>query len=466
MSKSVDQIVQETLETLKAEFKLSNLANLSDRKRDELREKTLVRIKEIIDHAFQQTEESNHKALYQALYLKLHTDKFKIKYPEVANYFEQLGILDELSKELQTHKEKVDVFSQLGSNPIGSLTAIYQYLQDVLSELLFAYQRYPEPISTFVNVISWIINIALIGAAVVLAVPVGLLLGLVYGVNLLSDLIIQSLSEGRYQEELNLVIADEMIAAKEEFVIQSIEASIAVIEQMEVPNKEEQLKELRAINTFEQLMVRFANTTLQLNGIPLTPDRLAAETQQQTEAVEAQLAAELAPRYHRRVLLNLRAMGNAIAQPLPDGSFGDKTKSVFTKIGQVLSLPFVFIGTCVTELANITTSALTIGSIALLAAIKVASLAILNAPLYIYEGIEYLINKPQESCADESSDEAQNDAQFGAGSSAKLAGLGKGSNPDNANNANVDNHKPLFDADKQPSAAATDAPQPDHMQMD
>lgn len=356
MLKSIDQIVQDTLDAFNSEFQPIDIANITPEALVKLKENALGKMNEFFDNAFEQAEgESKQKKLRFALSREFHPDHFKQKHPSLAVYFEQLGLYHLPSAKVNAVKESIDDQSAV-------LEAICNHVMKVLTDMSLESLRYPEPISTLVNAVSWIINLLLIVPAIGVGVSGVSLFFIISGIKNLPLLLVNGLSEKQYKD------VDELLSH----------------------------------------------------------------------------------------------LNYAIKQPLPEGKVGEVVFALLTKLGQVVSFPLLSVSNFVFEWSSLGTGILTIGTIGFLAGVKAATLAILNAPLHLYDAFRNFTGKDQER---PSVEEKPENGAPDDNSSKQLALLG-GPQALVQKNIPVDNHEPLFLADKKALPVATNPENDSHLQLD
>ena len=388
MPKEVAQLVEETIKNLKT--KLTNEKPGTKEKANEI-------IKECLETAFSEVAEDDHKTLYKKLALQFHPDRMKDNQKEIFAILEALEIADAPMKELGNYQEKkANLFEDVAANPYTGTKNVLLYLWEKLAEMFNAYERYPQPLRLMVEILHWTVTIvllaALIGAAITLA---GIYYGIIWPVIELEKLFVNLVTDSRFDEEMKADPEDYANARK--IFLDTYRAMFKLMD----PLQEDRINAMNDEEFYNTLLTSFYQKKLQDrypngNQTKAEEDRLYAETKAELE--ESIKSSISGPTGFGKLAAQARALGNAIASPLPDEAGAAAVQVMFVKPLQVLITPIVLIASLLIETARYLYTATIFIAIGAALALKLASVVILNLPLYTADGIEYLINACSEGC--------------------------------------------------------------------
>lgn len=401
MTKPIEEIVQETIDNLNQ--KLGNATDLNE-------EKATAIIKECFDTAFSQiSSDEERNTLYKKLSLVLHSDKFKILEKVQKSYaiLNQLKIADLPFTELKKYQQP-GFFSKIASNPVEGTLSLILFLGEKLARMSGEYKRYPEPIRTMVNIISWNINIVLIASLIALAVLSGIIFLVTTIVDTIQRYLINILSSNQYVIEFSIKYNTGLERLTNDPVLFA-QAKRTLLEQVKISAKKaghnvENMGSVELEDLYlRELLNQKTQNHLDTKGYTLTDadlEKYKKEAKDEFNNLIKKIADETATKTanvtgfaHLAVIC--KAMFTAIAKPLPE-TIGGKLAAIFIiKPLQVLATPFVLIGTVTVELARWGNTLLIIGGIGAAAAIKVGSLVVLNLPLYLLDAVRFIVNKIQ-----------------------------------------------------------------------
>lgn len=431
MTQSVAQRAATILENIKQELLVDNphTENMDDgaiQLKQRLVEDIIVRH---LKESFHATAEEEQSSLYKQLALQTHSDKFSDLQPELHDYLEVINATDVFMNTLTDFKDpKINILNDLSSNPMSTIKNISFRTLTVLEPMLQAYKRYPQPIRFLVNAVSWTINIALALAAVALFVVWSVPSEIMSLIAKIEKPFLNWLTRGLYAEinasyleqhmNLGLQVYGEALRQamiKEQSkqadllkattmqrtpnLFTSIEEDIAVEDPEETEKLIQQTKkditEKYSKMSTSQLLEEARNNLITdkvtkynegegTYGEPMNDERM----RQIEQAVDQEITNEAKNRVPvgatTYYLHRLKALFYSIASPLQPEN---KLPSLMIKVGQVLLSPLALTYATALVAFDLLNLSVLFGSLALIVAIKAASLVVLNAPLYVIDGL-------------------------------------------------------------------------------
>ena len=419
-TKPIDTIVTETMDDIKE--KIKNVT--SEEEANEV-------IKACLNTAFTQVDESDRQKLFKKLSLQLHSDKLH-KHRELHEKLTTFGAVDAPQKLLNEYKqpgffhafaeaftEATEDFNNVAADPVQGTKNFLYSLFDKLTKMLFEYKRYPAPINYLVNIVSWMINIALVVGVIAAAI--------VIGIASIANAIVDSIKNNL----ANLITNDQYTSEIETFKnspVQFAKARKSYVNSVRLISKflkPEDAAEIDAMSDDQIIDAIVQNEyitklmTRQMLGIPTSEEDQAHLLLEAQENVNNKIKQKIQPHGWNKVVLMAKAFGHAIASPLSGGVFNKIALVLFVKPVQVLLIAPFIAATIAIELVRYVNTVLIITAITAAVLAKVISLALLNLPLYFVDAVRFIARnirgcfKNAESAPTEENDnEATNTAEY------------------------------------------------------
>ena len=345
--------------------------------------------KGVLSNAFDGLTEAEKKDLYKKLSLKLHPDKFPKSNPELYEYLCGIHAQAEIFKELnnyQTKNNAPNAFEEVAQDPLQGGRKVFVNLQKQLDKFFNAYKRYPQPLRAIVRGTQWLVNIVL--ATGVIAgglILLGVYWGLMKPVTKLTKALTNGITGSGYEQERikYLYTPAGFEFAKSVFMrgartLLSMQKPELATQFMEMTN--EQLYQILVLISFKQKAASHEVLTEEQEKA------LRAEARAELDAkiLNGAVKAKMAPN-HMEPLLLARALGHAIAKPLPKGVGKQILEILVIRPLITLATPFILLASATMHLLNYTAVALAFTAGAVVVALKLATGALLNLPLYVVD---------------------------------------------------------------------------------
>ncbi|GGI79685.1 hypothetical protein [Legionella impletisoli] len=385
MKTSLDQIVTQTLATI-----TDHIDSLS--KKPFLASELDHILRSCLIDAFDSVSNQDHDKLYKAFSLNLHPDRLRNKANKLANYLNQNNAINIPMQVLASISKDQKKPEQSTSHVV--LTGLYQ--------MRTTHHRYSKPISTLANILSWTIT-AISALAWVLAKASE---KVVSSLIRLSSYFIESIANFFTFGELNRTIKE--YNDSEEAL--SLAKKVYLDFQRNLSRGLYIFKGDKNLLTLCELDDEAFYSYLLAHEIARKSENTSIAAENLQQEAEKDLNQRIKLFFSVRGITHLRLAAKAfitsITKPMPQGFF-NSVFSVLNRIFLSAITPVVLTVIGVTELLKSINEAINLTVTALIAAALVSIHVILNAPLYILDGVRALNQKIQsffESSFKEASD--------------------------------------------------------------
>lgn len=378
--KTTEQLINETLQALNTLLDPSVTRTSAD---------ITAIIKACFKTAFTQ-KDIDKKALYRKLSAEVHPDKLLERHPTLHTYLAHFNLVSELQQSLNVYNNKNDnIMSDVFNHPVKGSQRLLTYLLEKFNPIFTASQRYIEPFKTIGNVISSLINIAL-------AVPIIVFLFVIVVVNTAIALPIKILSSflsfmlkkqlgPLYEAHMN---DDEVKAC----------ATKNYLSQVRMASKMAQPDAAQTIDALDdEAYMALVKAELTQMEIQNGADEAQAEVLAKT-TIDQKIYALSKPSNSLEVTWFAQALYTTLTPPLPEAII-DRIAAIVLIRPLKFLLGITFLPAIATlEALRVINGGLLAAAIGLAILSKVASLVIINTPLYIYDAVR----KPQSTSSDDS----------------------------------------------------------------
>ncbi|WP_419419216.1 hypothetical protein ACNVED_11820 [Legionella sp. D16C41] len=382
-----DQIAKETVQ---------NIINYLKNNQNTNSVQIIKEIETIIVSALNQLQGDEKKQFYKRLSISLHPDKIETNEKELYSLLNAKKIVDEPFKILNTHYNKKNIVNEIADDPVDNTLNLIVKLLDQASYHLKLYRRYYQPIKALVFIASWLINITLAVAVIGLLAMAVIVANAISTLDKIQEVLrdivlggdLKNLTAHLVREPIRFKIAEEnyYTKLKDEF-IKNLEKSINHAKepaQAEVYKK--QLQEIKQMSVEDYKRYYINELAKKLGKSPK-----AIEEEQRINIEKASYKQHLTG--FNKLTTIATVFKNKVFGPLPAGVI-NKLFSIFIARPIVALLaPIVLAATAAIEVAKNLNAIFVLGGIVALAGLKVATLIILNAPLYLLDTARIIGNK-------------------------------------------------------------------------
>jgi hypothetical protein len=344
-------------------------------------EKNQADIEKIINDCFNtEFEKFTDGIQNNQLYLKLsehfHPDRFKTSHVDLFNYLNAKQLAYALQKALYQYKNITD-FNTLVSDPLNGGVNLSISIMERFRDMGIEYKRYNQPIRALVNIISKLIAMVIFVGVFVLFLPL-----------ILASRVFFILIDNLNDWLINLVTRQQYAIATDDYINDS-ETKIEIKNQLILVLRDD----MKEINP-ELTDAEFMN---QLHQQKLDEKRLKLGTEQVSEEQLAKFNREITKELIGTVIpiigftkltLVAKAIYHSVTRPLPNGA-GNVLLSLTSRPLQIFAGIALLGFNSLVELSRFSIGSTSVGVFAIAALLKIASLALLNAPLYALDAYRY-----------------------------------------------------------------------------
>ncbi|MDI9818870.1 MULTISPECIES: hypothetical protein [unclassified Legionella] len=353
-------------------------------------------IKKHIDAAFETVEEKDKKTLYKKLSILFHPDKLQNDPKGLYEILKKHDMVNEPFRIISAHNEKANALNEIASDPIRGTTALVKKLYDMSYVHLTYYKRYYQPFRALANITSWIINIPLILTGVVILIGASVTHGVITFINMIHDFSLNLLTGGKLKQ----TIADERNSHPEQYekahdqYFEGIRQTMIL--QIELMNEEDLEKE-----QLEQKINQLNDMSLdQFRNFFIAQQVLLEGGTCSFESFEEEHKAAILKQIQiNKLKMVATVLFRSIFDPLPEGFFSAAFSLLIARPLTLLLSPVFLLATSAIEAAKKLNGIFILATIGVLAGIKLATLAIVNAPLYLLDLTRFIANGIANFCS-------------------------------------------------------------------
>ncbi|KTC91220.1 hypothetical protein OQJ18_13730 [Fluoribacter dumoffii] len=393
---NLEKIVTDLIQAITAELEDKTQDNTS----------ALNKIKNHVNKAFSSVEKGEEKKLYIRLSLHLHPDKLRQAQPkmyellmtrnalekEVSPGVEKVKLQDEIFKIISAGKEESDLLKNLESDPLKTAQYVWDKFSASFNYHFNLSERYYWPFKSIVNAASWAINVALILTAAGVFVGGIVIYALISMVGQINNSLCNLFTGGQFaktiddykKEPARFSKAEEQFLAtvKNDFLIELQEQlrDAPTDKKEEISEFIEKIQKMSPGEMKEYYLLEKTNKEID-NNASLKSDFERIKEKKRGE-FEAAVRNQISIDDLTLFKLQASAIKRSITAPLPAGFF-NKIGSLFIVRPLTFLLAPVFLTiTSAVSLVQQADLLLGIASMFLLLGVKLASVALLNSPIY------------------------------------------------------------------------------------